>query len=149
MQFRTKVTSQLTSGLVGSLASLRATLWYWGAARYNENVQARWACNATAGACLGPVRRLLGRYSLTGQFFVLALGHLDFHVGINSLLPHRWRFVEPWRRLDEHQRLGLFSQMWQLALGAFATFHSFDGLVVRHPRRVLIAKLPLGHCEEQ
>jgi hypothetical protein len=33
--------------------------------------QARWARNATAEACLGPVRWLLGGYSLTGRFYLL------------------------------------------------------------------------------
>jgi hypothetical protein len=41
--------------------------------RYNQNEQALWARNATAVACTGPVRRLLGRYRLTGRFFLMLI----------------------------------------------------------------------------
>ena len=39
--------------------------------RYNKNEQALWARNATAEACIGPVRVFVCRDGLTGRSFAL------------------------------------------------------------------------------
>ena len=69
MWCRTQTRSRTVCWVTSSVASFPETVLRGGAVRYNQANRAPGA-HREPEAHVGPVRRLLGRYSLTGRFFL-------------------------------------------------------------------------------